>query len=104
MCRPLRALEFLAMLEKWPDHCSRHPHSAIDRSASRTPRIDPAVVFFEALVRTARNWPGPTSFGQPMTGTSRCPRLIIAATQENLFVCQSPVAPKKTRASEVNRS
>src|SRR6266478_1663676 len=36
-----------------------------------------------------------------MTGTLRWPRLIIACNDGNIFLCaRSPVAPKKTRASE----
>src|ERR1039458_6991376 len=36
-----------------------------------------------------------------MTGTSRCPRLIMACRAGNIFLyARSPVAPKKTSASE----
>src|SRR5262249_3036918 len=37
----------------------------------------------------------------PMTGTLRCPRLTIACSAGKIFLyARSPVAPKKTRASE----
>src|SRR5580698_11090026 len=41
------------------------------------------------------------AFATPITGTFKLPRLIIACSDGKIFLCaRSPVAPKKTKASD----
>ncbi len=102
--RPLGTAERLARGPgTWPDPCSRRRRSGAGPRACRTPPGRGR--------RASRGCPSPAplaarysqfALATPMTGVSRWPRLIIAWSDGKIFLyARSPVAPKNTRASEL---
>lgn len=83
-----------------PDsHC---PHTAKAKEVFEFGRIK-AAMFFHTVIRASAKLieEGSSSFGHADHWTLRCPRLTIACSDGKIFLyARSPVAPKKTSASE----